>query len=197
VLPDFLTPAARVGILLALLILVAGVERLVRGHAASRWKEYLFLVAAGTVGAGYGVLNDLVTHSISPEYFSLGKQVHSLGGVVELGAMAGFSAGAVGACLLLYANNPRPDRARLAQARLARFAAIPLLLAFLGSLAGFLVGTPESLVRNLYPELGDPAAGSFGTVWAIHIGLYVGLLVGVAIAITGVARARRTDPTTG
>src|SRR5437588_3921799 len=46
-----------------------------RGRAASRWREYSFLLATIAVAMIYGVINDLITSRISWEYFYYGKEL--------------------------------------------------------------------------------------------------------------------------
>lgn len=195
---DSLPFELRIGALLALFTIVAAVELAIRRRGATRWREYLFLLAAASIGAVYGVMNDLITSSISPEYFSLGKQISPGSGflarVVRLGASAGFFGGAIAACALLYANNPHPRYNQLPYLRLARLALFPAALAFIGSIFGAATGysgTLSSQAAVLFPQLDAVAAESFCRVWLIHVGLYLGLLLGTIVAFYRVRRARR------
>src|SRR5437762_121034 len=43
------------------------------GPGATRWREYLFLLFCVTAAMFYGIANDLITSSISWEYFAYGK----------------------------------------------------------------------------------------------------------------------------
>lgn len=69
----------------------------------TRLYEYSFLLGCGVVGAAFGVVNDLITSSISLDYFVLGKGLAGGEGfrdrVMSLGAQAGFGAGIIGARL--------------------------------------------------------------------------------------------------
>jgi len=195
---DSLPFELRIGAFLALAALVAAIDLAFRRRAATRWREYLFLLAAASIGAVYGVINDRITSSISPEYFTLGKQIPSGSGfpaqVVRLGASAGFFGGAIAACALLYANNPHPRYNQLSYPRLARLALFPAALAFIGSILGAAIGYPGILgarAARLFPQLDSETAESFCRVWLIHVGLYLGLLLGTVVAFRGVRRARR------
>ena len=104
----------RVGLLLVLLVVVAGLEALLRGKAASRWVEYGVLVGMLVMGALFGVGMDQVSSRISPAYFLYAKGVDMNAfswGVVDLGARAGVTAGAVaGAILLVFQRMPASGR---------------------------------------------------------------------------------------
>lgn len=64
---------ARVTCLLVLMALVILVD-LARNHSnATRHREYGFILLAGVVAALVGFVNDLITSSISPEFFVYGK----------------------------------------------------------------------------------------------------------------------------
>jgi uncharacterized membrane protein YfcA len=63
----------RVALLLFLMSVVAAIDWGRNRQGATRWKEYGFVIVSGVVGALFGLLNDLITSSISPEYFLFGK----------------------------------------------------------------------------------------------------------------------------
>ena len=169
----------RLGLLVLFFAVASLVELVVRGQAASRWREYLFVLACGTVGALFGVANDLVTSRISPEYFILGKGVPEgpgfLEGVIRVGIEAGFSGGAIAGCVLLYASRGHHG--------LVRHVGRILGMAALGSVAGWLACrlTPLSRVRlEFLPDLAEPAEASrFVTVWVMHLGIYAGVVAGL------------------
>ena len=96
----------RLLLLTLLLMSVALVELWLKGPAARRWKEYLFLYGSGTFAALLGALNDAYTVSVSPDYFISGKGLEAGDGLMlramGFGARAGFVAGIILAgCLLL------------------------------------------------------------------------------------------------
>ena len=188
----------RLLILLAVLCLVGGIDLLLHRQDATRWREYLFLVACGTLGAAVGVSTDAVTSQISPEYFIVGKGVPDGDGftarVLLLGAHAGFFAGAVAAMCCLIANNPRRGLPAVSYPMLARIACIPLALALSGGwVAGvtLFLGAAGSLVSRIDVPVAPERAEEFIVAWGTHGGLYAGLLAGVVIAVLRVRRARR------
>lgn len=184
--------------LLAFLGAVSAWDLRRKGADATRWRESLVLLLAGVLGAAFGLLNDQVTVSISPEYFSLGKGLSPGAGLRLraglLGLEAGFAAGVVAACVLLYANNPRPGRPSLPPGRLLRLAWQPAVLA---AACGAGLGAAASIFRPVgllgeFRELLEPREQvPFLAVWAIHNGVYLGLASGVAWAVFRVRALRR------
>src|SRR5271170_4114113 len=100
----------------------AGSDYRRHGHAARRWREYLFLIACSAAAAIYAALNDQITSCISWEYFYYAKDLwRHLGpvtpppraalslGAAKVGATAGWSVGLLLGAALLIANNPRKD----------------------------------------------------------------------------------------
>ena len=86
----------------------AGVDLCRHGRSAARYKEYLFIWLAGFIGCVMGGVNDLITSSISPEYFSLGKGLPG-GEALNLraaiyGLKEGLSAGVIGGAVCVYAS---------------------------------------------------------------------------------------------
>ena len=98
------------GVLLLLMTIAAYIDWRRRREAATKWREYGFLLIGGLLGAAVGVLNDQITCTISPEYFIYGKEIPGGEGfrlrVAWLGFMAGFSPGAIIAGAYMLANNP-------------------------------------------------------------------------------------------
>jgi len=125
-------------LIFALLIFVLLVyERVKRPESKERVWEYGGLIVAGLIGAVYGVVNDAITFSISPEYFIYGKELDPGPGLrwraLLLGAQAGFSAGAI-ACAIwhfIFRKQPAKERCLL----LLRRCWIPFVCA--GIFAGF------------------------------------------------------------
>jgi hypothetical protein len=163
-----------------------------------RLKEYAFLVVVGLIGAAFGIVNDLVTATMSPEYFSLGKGLKEGDGfylrVAWLAFKAGFAAGAGGAGVVLFTNNPKAGRPSLPYKRLFMQVWKPLVCALLFGVglgvAGHLLSWPPVMFRELVAVLRPPQAHVFVTVWYVHLGLYVGLAVGVAWAVVSIRRER-------
>jgi len=164
-------------------------------HDPSRWKEYAFVFLAACAAGVFGVLNDLITSSISPAYFEMAKEIPRGVGfidrVIALGFQAGFVAGALTAGALLYATNPRPGLSRVAYSALGRTLLLPAILAVGFACVAGSVSTlirPYSLLRHLDVLVPVHEARAFLAVAAIHAGLYAGLILGVVIAIRVVRR---------
>src|SRR5690349_1068126 len=102
--------ALRVALLLGLMLLLASIDYARNRQRATRGREYLFILAMGVVGSVVAMGIDLVTSSISPEYFLDGKGLRGQPsfqvGVLKVGAQAGFVAGFFVAGALLVANAP-------------------------------------------------------------------------------------------
>jgi hypothetical protein len=185
-------------VLLVVLFVLGTLDFLRHGRKATRWREYLFLVAWATIGAVVGISTDAVTSRLSPEYFTVGKGVQGGEGfdsrALLLGAHAGFLAGAVAAICCLVANNPRSGLPVLPYRTLSRLALISLALTVCG---GLVVGIPLAfgVASALVPWVELPVttdrAAAFITAWGIHTGLYAGLLVGIVIAVVRTRRWRR------
>lgn len=196
---------ARLGVLIAVLAAICAWDFYRRGRQATRWREYLFLVTAGAVGAAVGVANDLITSSISPDYFLLGKGVPGGAGfqsrVIELGAHAGFFAAVVAVGIYLLANARRDGRRPLPLGGLARQVAKPLFCALAGGvvLGGVAAAWPlESALQSEVLRSLEPAARErFVTVWGVHIGLYVGLLLGAIWGVVSIQSKRSLQPQNG
>ena len=56
----------RIAALVAVMAIAAGLDAWYRCARARRWKEYLFILLAGCVGAVFGALTDTISSSISP-----------------------------------------------------------------------------------------------------------------------------------
>ena len=190
----------RLLVLLVLLVLVASVDLALRGREATRWREYLVLLAFGLVGCAVGVGVDQLTSRVSPEYFVYGKGLDGgpglSGAVVRLSLEAGLTAGLVLGSLLLVANGSpglAPPTTLLAQS------VWPVLLGVtLAPLGAATCGAvdPFGLDRFLVGLVDDPdARRRFVLVQGAHTGLYLGALVGTILAMIRVRRlARRSAP---
>jgi len=110
-----------------------------RGRYATRWREYLFLLAAVVMAMTYGVTNDQITCTISWQYF----QMHDVSiaaafgdnlpppqsilrwEALKLGLKATWSGGLIIGAAMLIANNPRSDRLQLPYRSLFKLLLIP------------------------------------------------------------------------
>ncbi len=178
----------------ALLLFSAAAVALDRRHPPeqrTRWREYSVLCLGTSIGIVFGVAVDSITSSISPDYFVHGKWITSGPGfrsqVLLLGAKAGSSAGVIGTAVLLIAN-PHPKRAFVA----SRLIWLPVVgAASLGSLFG-VIQSQSGLMRwsAEHALLGERRALLFETVWAAHLGVYVGALSGLTSAVVLLRRTR-------
>jgi hypothetical protein len=194
----------RIALLLLLLSLIATIDRLRNGPKATRVKEYSFVVVSGVVGALFGLLNDLITSSISPEYFSFGKGLNPGDGLTVragiLGMKAGLSAGAIAGAICLYASTRGCLYPPLAYRRLLGVLWRPVVLATAAALMMALFFRrldPFGFSRQLEGILEPRRIQRFLTVWWIHCGLYLGLLVSVVWIIVDIARLRKRQQYVG
>ncbi|MEB3210595.1 MAG: hypothetical protein VKL39_04545 [Leptolyngbyaceae bacterium] len=148
-----------------------------------RWQSYSFLLGVGIAGAILGIANDLITSSLSSDYFIYFKGIEPdrqfLKNVLTLGTQAGFSGAAVGGGILLLCKpKSKPIQALLPIVKW------PFISAIAG---GIIFGTLSHLLHwpqtfgDLDGLLTSAQAHRFHTVWLIHIGLYVGALVGLMV----------------
>jgi ABC-type cobalt transport system substrate-binding protein len=191
----------RAAFLAGLMIVAAGVELLRSGKSATRYKEYAFIWLTALLGCIIGAATDLITSSISPEYFTWGKGVLEGEGfqtrIILFGLKQGISAGVIAGAICIYASRrkskfpPLPFRALLSLLWIPTVGAV--VCAFLlPLLAGH--SDPAHLAAQLNGNLSATQSASFLRVWWIHTGLYAGLLLGLVFLLTLVARRRRATP---
>lgn len=181
----------RLGLLVTLAVVVALGELVFLGRRARRWREYLFIAAAGLFGALLGMLVDSLTSRISPAYFVIGKGLEGGPGLHVraslLGARAGFIAGAVMAGALLVAAGPAARVGDGGTRRLGRTCFSIGACSLIGALVIGVVGGSAHLHPALLPGFENAPAFKdprFVAVWWTHLGVYVGCLArgGVGIA---------------
>lgn len=189
---------SRLVILFLLVAIVTLADLWFHRAAATRWKEYSFLLFAAMLGALFGLANDTLTSWLSPEYFIYGKGIaqgprfHA--NVLALGFQAGFGAAFLAAACFLFANNPKPGLPQLAYRQLIFFIFRPTIAAvFLAIVLGissawFIHPSPNSSVAKISSP---DATVWFLRVWCIHLGLYLGLLFGTISACFAIRRTRR------
>jgi hypothetical protein len=189
----------RIAVLVTACLGVALQDRLRRGPDSRRWREYLFLLLAGSAGAAFGGACDLlVTSRISPDYFTLGKGIPGgdgfQGRVLVLGLLAGSGPGALTGCFCLYVNSRPVPSPPLPWARLARLLAIPIAVAAAcGLTIPFFASTidPLGFLVILKRILTAEQAVRFLRVWWIHCSLYLGGLLGLVGSVIYIHRSRR------
>jgi hypothetical protein len=191
--------SSRLAILVLLLALAALADWCVHRSAATRWKEYSFLLAAAFFGALFGLVNDALTSWLSPAYFIYAKGIaagpHFRQQALTLGFQAGFGAAFIAAACYLFANNPKPGLPSLPYRQLSAFILRPLLAALILALVLGITSRwfiPPTVDSPLASVIGPAAAVWFWRVWCIHFGLYLGLLLGTISACFAIRRARRT-----
>ena len=126
---------------------------------ATRWREYVVLIAAVLIALLYGAINDQITVTISPEYFLYGKELFKTIGrknrswatlrweAAKVGLKATWSAGLIFGVALLLANNPSKQMPRLKNRQLMKILYImPLIATVCGVVVGF-AGYRGYLVR--------------------------------------------------
>jgi hypothetical protein len=182
------------------------------GPRATRWREYAFLLAVTAVTLAYGAINDQVTSAISWEYFYYGKGLSEVLGdrippdalalhlqAALVGLKATWSAGLLVGVALLLANNPARRRRPLPQLPYPRLlATLPLIFtvtvitACLFAAAGY-AGAFTLLSTDFHEMLrrDEFRPRRFMLVFGLHLGGYVGALLGTAAAVLRVRRDRR------
>jgi hypothetical protein len=206
---DYLPPLPlRIAAGVAIFAVLAALDYRKHGPAATRWREYLFLLSITAIAMLFGALNDQVSVTLSWEYFYYGKELSAVLGpdtppaqlplrvhAALIGIQATWSAGLLIAVALLLANNPRPNRPRLAYNQLLSH--VPTLLsitidcAALGAVLGY-AGLLDVLDKDLADlrqvNLWRPAR--FIAAWGEHLGAYLGGLLGLTTVVTRVLRQR-------
>lgn len=196
-----------------LVLAVADLRR--RGRAATRWREYAFLLGVVATAIAYAILNDQVTCAISWEYFynhddSVAQAIGPLAfdqspdpwsvrlAAVRMAAKGAWTAGLGIGVVLLIANNPskrRPQLPQLPYRRLYRLAMIPLigaiLLSALMGTAGYLGLFAPLFEEMLRFNVFRPAR--FMAVFGAHLGVYAGGILGTVWAVIALRRQRAKE----
>ena len=177
--------------LIALLVFMAGMTLFdfYKNPPGQRHRPatYGFILAAGTIGAIFGLGVDQVTSRISVDYFIHGKGIPYNNSfdyhVMLLGLKAGFSAGAVAGCFFVIANADKSQTLYLYP-----YLVLPLLLAiFAGTFLGCLQFQSGLLTqREVVENLGHFRAKYFTTVWMVHAGVYAGGLLGTLVSCVAI-----------
>ncbi len=197
----------RVSIGCAVFVALAVVDYLRNKSKATRWREYVVLIAAVLIALLYGAINDQITVTISPEYFLYGKELFKTIGekpelatlrweAAKVGLKATWSAGLIFGVALLLANNPSKQMPRLKNRQLMKILYImPLIAAVCGVVVGF-AGYRGYLVP-LSSDFRDMVDANvyrpyqFMATWGVHLGGYVGGVLGTAIAVAIVIHRRK------
>ena len=200
--------AARIGVGVTVFLALAVADLRRHGRQATRWREYLFLLAAVVVALVYGVINDQATSRISWEYFYYGKELSPLLGdrlppdpsrlsweAAKVGLKATWSVGLLVGVAILLANNPSARRPQLSFARLMRRMPMIVLSAFACAALLGIVGYTGGLTRlsDDFQEMvrrDEFRPYRFMAVYGMHLGGYIGGAVGMVAAIVSIRRER-------
>ena len=179
---------------------------------ATRWREYLVLLACMLAAMTYGIVNDQITSTISWEYFYFGKgleetlgpqippdavKLHLAAAVV--GVRATWSAGLIIGVALLLANNPSKELPRLRNITLLNQLPIIFLITAATAAIGAFLGYTGQLTRfhedfQWMINANQWRPRRFMAVYGIHLGGYVGAVPGIFTAVVIVRRQRRKIP---
>ncbi len=199
---------ARVAAGAVIFAILAAADLRRHGRKATRWREYGVLLAAVAMALAYGAINDQITVTISREYFLYGKELAAVVGdppvsewalrwaAAKVGFKATWSVGLIFGVILLLANNPWRGLPRLPNRRLlalmlvipataAAFAVVGGLLGYLGVMTSWHGDFRDMAAANLWRP------GRFMATWGVHLGGYVGGLVGTVVAVWTTIGARR------
>ena len=193
----------------AIFLILAIFDLRKNGARATRWREYLFLLACAAVAMVYGILNDQITSRISWEYFYFGKGLDAVLGpvlppdsgrlhyeAIKVGMKATWTVGLIIGVALLLANNPMGNRPRLSYGRLffalAIIFGITIILAVGFGVAGYF-GVPAYFSDDFRQMIAhnEFRPYRFICVFGVHLGGYVGGLVGCVIAVFYILKLRQ------
>jgi hypothetical protein len=191
----------RIAVLVVLMLVVSLVDVYRHGAKATRFREYGFILFAGLLGGVVGMVNDLITSSISPEYFIWGKGLEE-GGQLRLEAVAfglqeGFSAGVIGGAICLFATQRKSEPLAGKFSGLFRSLWMPVAGTICCAIVLPVVASrfdPAHFVAQLNTVLNAEKIDRFREVWWIHIGLYAGLVIGLTAMIRRIVHGRKSVP---
>jgi hypothetical protein len=188
----------RAAFLAGLMAMAAALDLCRHGRAATRHKEYGFIWLTGLIGCLAGGTTDLITSSISPAYFILGKELAGGAGfelrAAMFGIQEGLSAGVIAGAVCVYVSRRKSKFAPLGIGELLGLLWMPTSCAIAASLLLPLAAggsDPAGLALKMDGTLPAAQVPSFLRVWWIHTGLYGGLLAGLLWLIAVVLRRRR------
>ncbi|HEY7091347.1 MAG TPA: hypothetical protein VH518_24840 [Tepidisphaeraceae bacterium] len=200
--------ATRIGAGVLIFAMLALIDLRRNGHSARRWREYLFLLLCVSAAMAYGIVNDLITSSISWEYFCYGKGLwpeilHDVPpdpaklrlAAAVVGMKATWTAGLIGGVVLLIANNPSHERHQLSFAALMRLLFLVLIAAavtavVLGVAGGWGLLTWYSHDFAEMVRRNEMRPYRFMTTFGIHLGGYVGAFWGLVAAVIVILHRR-------
>jgi hypothetical protein len=198
-MPNYPPFLYRVVLLLGLMVVVALVDFYRNCLHATKFREYSFVIIAGGIGAVVGLVNDLITSSISPEYFIFGKGLED-GPNLRIqaglfGLQVGFSAGVIAGAISLYITRRKSAYPPVKCSRLLRMLWMPVAGAVLcGVIIPLLFSKfdPADFSDQLKGLLDAGKLNRFRQVWWTHMGLYAGMIIGLAAMLLRAVRERKT-----
>ena len=189
----------RITLLLALMLMISLADLYRNGARASKFREYGFILITGAMGGAVGFANDLITSTISPEYFTLGKGLEESPDLrIQAGLFGlrvGFSAGVIGGAVCLYASRGKSTHPPLIFSRLFRTLWMPVTGAILCAIALPLVFSkfdPARFSAQLDTLLDAERISRFRQVWWTHLGLYAGMAIGLTAMILRAVKERKS-----
>lgn len=186
---------ARIAVGGAVLLVLAAVDLLHKRRQATRWKEYLFLLACVAAAMAYGLANDMVTVTISPVYFvvheGLPADTPNIRAVAAVLALRGtWWVGAILGVAMLMANNPLKPWPRLGYRRMYPKLLYPFAAALAGSV--LLAAAAHSGWFDALLDLeGQGRLRNFQVVYWAHSGAYGGGALGGLAALVAILLQRR------
>jgi len=197
-MPDHFPFSYRMALLLGMMLIVSLVDLYRKGSQATKFRDYGFIIITGAVGAIVGFTNGLITSAISPEYFILGKGLEEAPDLRMqaglFGLRVGFSAGVIGGAICLYTCRRKSTYPPIECSSLLRMLWIPVTGAILCGIAlplGFSKFDPARLSARLDTLIDAGKISRFRQVWWIHIGLYVGMAIGLTAMLLRATKQRK------
>tara|TARA_R110000868_G_scaffold117600_10_gene312330 strand:+ start:1459 stop:2046 length:588 start_codon:yes stop_codon:yes gene_type:complete len=149
------------------------------GWKSERLHEYGFLIYCVFLAVIYGIANDVITSSLSAEYYTFGKEIDSGEGfnmrVAWLAIKGSYWVGLILGVILLVANNPYKSYPRVPLPKLWKYPLIPI---------GFTIIFSLTIYLNIHNHYG------LYVVMKIHKAAYCGSLVGGLFSLGLVIRSR-------
>jgi hypothetical protein len=185
----------RIAVGVAIFAALALVDIKRRGKQATRWREYLFLLACVAMAMATAIINDMVTVTLSPVYFIVHENLArydqpNIRWIALSVAMRGsWWVGLMGGVAILFANNPSKTWPQLPMRKLYKRIGMVMLLALACSaLLGLLA---YMRVIGGMPADVDIRERLFTTVLWAHTGAYIGGGLGIIGALASVIHLRR------
>lgn len=169
-------------------------------QSTERKLVYSGILGCGLAGSLFGGIMDQITYTLSPEYFTLWKELPGESEsmlrlrALELGTAAGLVPGLIaGICFVVAALYGRLQ-GKIRHPQLLYHLAIPAATILVcSSLMGWIhYWSPDSrLVRNMSPLVQGQELQWMNAVWGIHKAAYLGGFVGTVLATIVIAKRKK------